>query len=235
MTQKQANIAAVIAQLHPIQQLVLHKQAREQCVRHFANALKLAAEMRTYNLVGLQKAASVGINKSNRLKYAALAVCFHQEKEAAGLIGGLLARLAANPAINTAMTAGKSYLKRQASKAAPWVATAGGGALVGNHIGHGRGYESGYNTGADQASHETVQHLYRGLYDLIQQGKNSKTDLSKLVAKKPPVRAAATRTITPAVSPVSPPTAESVKPGLPPVPETSAAISVPKKASLFSF
>ncbi len=58
------------------------KEARAKLVFHLDNMAKLAAEMRTYNVVGLQKAAALGIGQHRRLKYAALAAQYQYEKQA---------------------------------------------------------------------------------------------------------------------------------------------------------
>jgi hypothetical protein len=74
--------ASVIAQLHPIQQLVLHKQASERVSFHFANMLKLSMAMKEFDVDLLCKHAAVGLDRASRLKYAALAIRYQQEKEA---------------------------------------------------------------------------------------------------------------------------------------------------------
>jgi hypothetical protein len=74
--------AAAIAQLHPIQQIVLHKQASERVSFHFANMLKLSMAMEEFDVNVLCKRAAVGLDKASRLKYAALAIRYQQEKEA---------------------------------------------------------------------------------------------------------------------------------------------------------
>jgi len=58
------------------------KEARAKLVFYLDNMAKLAAEMLTYNVVGLQKAAALGIGHHRRLKYAALAAQYQYEKRA---------------------------------------------------------------------------------------------------------------------------------------------------------
>jgi hypothetical protein len=82
--------AAAIASLTPLQQLVFHKQASERVSFHFANMIKLSMAMREFDVDLLCKHAAVGLDRASRLKYAALAVRYQQEKEAFAAVLPLL-------------------------------------------------------------------------------------------------------------------------------------------------
>lgn len=70
-----------------------------------------------------------------------------------------------------------SSLKSGVKKVAPVAAAGGIGAGVGRYTGH----QAGYDQGSAEGGRDSIKNLYRGLYDLMQQGKNSKTDLGKVL------------------------------------------------------
>jgi hypothetical protein len=72
-------------------------------------------------------------------------------------------------------------LKGGAKKVFPYAATAGAAGGIGHHMGYGSGHETGYGKGSAEGGTNAMRNLYKGLYDLMQQGANSKTDLTPIL------------------------------------------------------
>jgi len=72
-------------------------------------------------------------------------------------------------------------LKGGFKKGLPFAATAGAAGGIGHQVGYGSGHETGYGKGSAEGGTNAMRNLYKGLYDLMQQGANSKTDLSPLL------------------------------------------------------
>lgn len=68
-------------------------------------------------------------------------------------------------------------LKAGVKKVAPVVGAGGVGVGVGRYTGH----QAGYEQGSAEGGRDSIKNLYRGLYDLMQQGRNSKTDLGEVL------------------------------------------------------
>lgn len=68
-----------------------------------------------------------------------------------------------------------------AGKVAPYAATAGVAGGVGHHMGYGSGDAAGYGRGSAEGGAKAMGNLYRGMYDLMEQGANSKTDLNQVL------------------------------------------------------
>lgn len=145
------------------------RKLRIKIAQHVLNMDALKNEMDRYNLPVLQKAASAGVNKKQRIKYAALVRQYELEKQA--FIGGL-ARLAgkgllsgakmlgrgaavggragmagaraAAPHVGNAMRAGAQMAGRGAMNAGKGIARMAGGAAKGGLRGTVSGVRSGF-------------------------------------------------------------------------------------------
>lgn len=68
-----------------------------------------------------------------------------------------------------------------AKKVAPYAATAGVAGGVGHNMGFNSGDAAGYGRGSAEGGANAMHNLYRGMYDLMEQGAKSKTDLSNVL------------------------------------------------------